>query len=169
MVFLLGAKTPWASGLASLSQQHRHVETDPTNSRWPFNLGAAQTEVHSLGINGSHNNLKLNCGLRGTVVVVPLVLLLWNKQTLLGRHWSFCFTLNVLLFQTQAKHQLSSWVMKLQKSVKSFLVLSKMFYFILCLDVILDFFFHLTLKFYFFVININMNINTNTNINIKEC
>lgn len=77
----------------------------------------------------------------------------------------------MLLFQTQAKHQLSSWVMKLQKSVKSLLVLSKMFHFILCLAVILEFFIRFTLKFYFFVININinMNINTNTNINIKEC
>lgn len=135
-----GAKPPWTSGLASLRQQHRHVETGTTASRWPFNAGAAQAEVHSLGLNGSRNNLKWYCGFHGTVLVVLLVLLLWNKQMELGRHWSFCFTLNVLLFQTQAKYQLSSWVMKLQKSVKKTLVLSKMFSCILYLDVMLWFF-----------------------------
>ena len=167
----LEAKPPWTSGSGSLNEQHRHVGTGPRVSRWPSNVGTASADVCFLGLNGSQNDLKVYYDLCGTVaVVVPLVLLLWNKQMELGRHQSFCFTLNVLHFQTWAKYQLSGWVKKLQKSVKKALVLSEMFSCFLCLDDMLwFFFFNWLLNFILKKIYVNIkDTKRRDNINIKE-
>lgn len=110
----------WLAISQPAAQEPRNVETGPTDRRWPhfffFSFMWVQHRLRnsSVVLNGFQSSLKLYCGLLGTVLVSLLVL--WKKN---GQEIEFLFHTICETFLTWAKHQLSRWGVKFQRSVKN--------------------------------------------------